>query len=153
MSYSRWSSSTWYTFWTAMSEETEYKLPTKRRKYNQFFEICDFPSFYVSYGDIKTKGMDNIIDEIKVLYSKSYEGKIMKSSVDENGKLHPVYEPHTYPPKNPSSDELSELKGYLERFIKDVDEDFKFIKFMKYAWYYPTRNKIRWKIRDIKKNF
>ena len=105
----------------------------------------------MSYGDLKDKGIDNIIEEIKVYYSKPYEGSIMKSIKDEDGKFSPVYEPHTYPAKNPSNDELCELKGYLERFIKDVDEDFKFFKFMRYEWYYPIRNKIRWKIRDLKK--
>lgn len=151
MSYSRWSNSTWYTFWTSMSEKTEYKFPTKKIKNEQYFEICDFPSFHVSYGDIKSKGIDNIIDEVKELYSKPYEGSIMKTVTDENGKFNPVYEPHTYNAKNPTNDELSELKGYLERFVNDVDKDFRFFRFMKYEWYYPIRNKIRWKIRDLKK--
>jgi hypothetical protein len=65
MSYSRWSNSVWYTFWTAYpGTKTEFKLPTKKLKDSQMFEICDFPSYYVTYGYIKKKGLDQILKYI-----------------------------------------------------------------------------------------
>ena len=40
MSYSRWSTSVWYTFW-AVTTGLKYKWPTNELKRSQIFEICD----------------------------------------------------------------------------------------------------------------
>ena len=60
MAYSRWSKySVWYTFWDAgYSESTSFKLPTKRLRDNQYFEICDFDEpIRISYKELKEIGI------------------------------------------------------------------------------------------------
>ena len=131
MSYSRWSTSTWYTFWSAFGESTEYKLPTKRLKNNQCMEICDFPSYFIYYGKFKEIGMDGLILDIKKTFSEPVSYKNLDAKA-----------------KNPTEEEIEELKGYILRFIDDVDDHFKWKNFFMYEWYYPSRNKIIFWYRD-----
>ena len=138
MAYSRFSTSTWYTFWFA--SEMEFKLPTKKLKNDQVFEICDFPSYHITYGELKSKDWRVILKDIKRFYKRPHQGKIL-SNHDENGKL--VYETTTYPAKNPTAKELNELVDYFKAFVKDVDDHFKFWTFVRYEWYYPIKNKIK----------
>lgn len=122
MSYSRWSNSRWYTFWSAMGAyRTEYKWPTKKLKDGQVFEICDIPSYFITYGELKSRPRLDILNEVQDYYT--------------NGK------------KKPTWDEMLELQNYFDRFIKDVDTDFKLHNFIKYEWYYPFRNKLIFKYR------
>jgi hypothetical protein len=127
MSYSRWSYSTWYTFWSSLEEETvcEFKFPTKKLKYVQTFEICDFPSYYITYGELMENGLFKTLDDVKKYYHQN----------------HSKFTDHPYV-KNPTEDELAELGTYLLRFIEDVDEHFKWGNFFRYEWYYPLRNKM-----------
>jgi hypothetical protein len=115
MSYSRWSNSVWYTYWSDSSEGTKYRLPTKKLKYNQVFAICDFPSYNITYGDLMTKDLYTIIQEVREYYKE----------------------------KNPTNKELDELVDYLMRFVDDVNDHFKWKNFFMYEWYYPLRNKLR----------
>lgn len=130
MSYSRWGNSRWYTYW---SEDTpiHFKLPTKRLKRKQVFVISDFPSYFISYGDLEDKGIGLIWDEIREFYWKE--------------------RPHTKLPaaKKPSETEMRELMGYVQQWRQDVDEHFKLQVFLKYEWYFPLRNKI---LRYVKQN-
>lgn len=127
MSYSRWSkNSVWYTFWSAIcSTNCRFKLPTKQNKNNQCFEICDFPSYYVSYGELEKDGLRKVVKDIQEFYR-------------ENNK------------KTELSD-YTNLRWYLVEFMCDVDEHFKWNNFFYYEWYLPSRNEIIWKYRDIKK--
>ena len=128
MSYSRWSNSRWYTFWSAMgSSQTEYKWPTQKLKDNQVFEICDVPSYFITYGRLRDTSRSKVLHEVEELFAKE--------------SIRPTW------------DELNELQLYFSRFIKDVDDHFKFWNFMKYEWYYPTRNKIYWKIKRLKQRY
>jgi hypothetical protein len=127
MSYSRWSHSTWYTFWSSVSESTEYKLSTKRLKNAQVFEICDFPSYYITYGELVNDGLYTILERVETYYRQS----------------HTIFTDQTSCIKNPTKEEMDELGGYLLEFIKDVDNHFKWYNYFKYEWYYPTRNKIK----------
>jgi hypothetical protein len=129
MSYSRWSASIWYTFW-AFSGDTSFKLPTKKLKNSQVFEICDFPSYCVTYGELMNNGLFDTLDDIKKFYSKDHLYDVNSNSV--------------YKAKNPTNEEMDELCMYLIRFIEDVDDHFKWFNFFKYEWYYPLRNKIKW---------
>jgi len=74
MSYSRWSYSTWYTFWSSLEEETvcEFKFPTKKLKYVQTFEICDFPSYYITYGELMENGLFKTLDDVKKYYHQNH---------------------------------------------------------------------------------
>lgn len=127
MAYSRWNKyECWYTFWTsAFSESTEFKLPTKKRKYNQYFEICDDPSYFVSYGDLKIKGLKKVVKEIQ----DHYRGN-----------------------KTTELNDYTRLRWYLIQFISDVDDHFKWSNFFFYEWYLPIRNKIYWFFRKLKKS-
>lgn len=124
MSYSRWSNSRWYTFWSSIgSETTECKFPTKKLKRSQTFEICDLPSYFITYGDIEDKSMDQILKEVKETF------------IDNNP---------------PTLEELKELEGYLLRFKEDVDEYFTLGTFIKYELWYSMRNTLLRKIKKLK---
>ena len=111
MAYSRFSTSTWYTFWFA--QEMEFKWPTKKLKNNQVFEICDFPSYHITYEELKSKDWRTIIKEIKRFYKRPHKGQIL-SDID-NGEA--IYESTSYPAKNPTAQELNELIEYFKEFI------------------------------------
>jgi len=131
MSYSRFLNSTWYTFWSSESPDG------LNEKQEQIFEICDFPSYSVTYKQIKDD-VDKVIHDVNEFYSKEHNGQIFDRI--ENGKF--VYEPYVWGPKNPSDEELQELKEYMLEFIKDVDYHFKPLVYLKHKYYYPIRNKI-----------
>lgn len=145
MAYSRWGGSIWYCFWLA--SEKKYGFPTKDLKDKQLFEICDFPSYMVSYGTIKAKGIDGVVKEIEDFFSKTHNGQMFKGFSDD-GEM--TYGETTFEAKNPTTEELNELKGYLELFVKDVDEHFKWKNFFYYEWYLELRQDIR-KLFDKKK--
>lgn len=142
MSYSRWSNSRWYTFWSAMgAEPTEYKWPTQKLKDNQVFEICDMPSYHITYGDLKRRSRSAVLHEIEEHFTQDFEWTDMEGTTHISKSVPPTWE------------ELMELQEYFSRFIKDVDDHFKLWNFMKYEWYYPFRNKIYWKIKKLKKRY
>lgn len=124
MAYSRWNKySVWYTFWTSsFSEPLQYRLPTKYRKDNQYFEICDVKSYYISYGELKNKGLKKVIKEVQEAY----------------GFEHYKFSDYT------------NLRWYLIQFMTDVDEHFELKNFFLYEWYYPIRNIFIHKFRKIK---
>lgn len=130
MSYSRWSNSIWYTFWVYSGKTYKFKLPKQKFKDEQILEICDFPSYLMSYGDIKSKGIDTIINDVKEYYSKEHPGRFFDGVID--GVI--TFKDGVYDPKNPSDEELNELKGYINEFVKDVDEHFTLWNFIKNEW-------------------
>jgi hypothetical protein len=136
MSYSRWSTSVWYTFWAATTD-LSYKWPTNELKRSQVFEICDMPSFRLTYGELQDKGMTSILEEINTFYNKDHSGNIFAGFVDGVS----TYEPMNYVAKEPNILEMLELTEYIRRWEADVDDHFKFINFIKYEWYYPLKNK------------
>jgi len=142
MAYSRWSNSIWYTFWVAL--DMKYKLPTQSLKDEQLFEICDFPSYYVSYGSIKLKGIDGVLKEVKTFYSQNHSGTIFDGFVD--GKI--TYKETIFEAKNHSDEEIEELRDYLKEFIEDVDKHFKWKNFFYSEWYLEF-----WRQKYIKKQF
>ena len=142
MSYSRWSTSVWYTFWAA-TIDLSYKWPTNELKRSQVFEICDMPSFRLTYGELQDKGMTSILEEINTFYNKDHSGNIFAGFVDGVS----TYEPMNYVAKEPNILEMLELTEYIRRWEADVDEHFKFINFIKYEWYYPLKNKCYDKIK------
>ncbi len=128
MAYSRWTNSIWYSFW--VYSEKKYKFPTEELKNNELFEICDFPSYYVNYGTIKHKGMEQILKEIKEFYSKEHKGQIFDGYSNNTFN----YKETTFNPKNPTDEEIEELRGYLNKFVNDVDEHYKWSKFFYDEW-------------------
>jgi hypothetical protein len=132
MAYSRWGSSIWYTFWCASNRKN--KLPTKKLKYGESFEICDFPSYIITYGDLKTKGLDSVLNDVKSFYSLKHTCNVFKGFVD--GVME--FNPGETEPKNITFDDLEELRGYLNEFITDVDKHYSFFNiynFIKYEWF------------------
>ena len=150
MSYSRWSNSRWYTYWSSNgSWETEYKWPTEQLKNSQVFEICDIPSYYITYGDLVSRSRSAVLHEIEEHFAKDFEW----SSLDiVDGKLEPG-KTTTAKGIRPTWEELNELQEYLSRFMKDVDEHFKWNNFFLYEWVYPFKSKIYWKIRKLKQRY
>lgn len=130
MAYSRWNkNSVWYCFWSAWGPDGTYKWPTKKLKDQQVFEICDFPSYHVTYGELK-RDFKSVVKEIEKLYSQS------------NGEYHS---------KKVTFEQMTEMRGYLLRFMSDVDEHFEWKTFFLYEWYYPIRNEIYWKWEELTK--
>jgi hypothetical protein len=147
MAYSRFSNGCiWYTFWSSNGVNNQFKWPTKELKDAQVFEICDFPSFRFTYGDLDKKGISPIIAKIKKFYNKPHKGSTLSSIID--GKWN--YEDTIYPAKKPSEEQLRELIEYISEWRKDIDEHFQFRTFIKYEWYYPLKNILRRKLHKIK---
>jgi hypothetical protein len=122
MSYSRWSKdSRWYTFWSSTgASDTQYKWPTKSLKRSQIFEICDMPSYCISYGDLVDRSRSSVLKEIE----NHFGGDV-------------------------TWDELNQLQDYFARFIRDVDKHFEPWEFFKYEWLKPTKYKIHRIIKKI----
>jgi hypothetical protein len=142
MAYSRWGNSVWYSFWVA--SDMKYKFPIQSLKDEQLFEICDFPSYYVSYGSLKLKGIDEVLKDIKAFYSQNHPGTIFDKFVD--GKI--TYKETIFEAKNHSDEEIEELRNYLKEFIEDVDKHFKWKNFFYCEWYLEF-----WRQKYIKKRF
>ena len=136
MAYSRWGNSIWYTFWCYSYRD--FKFPTQKLKNTEIFEICDFPSFLISYGDLKTKGIDVILKDVNDFYTKEHNGSIFDSFV--NGKI--TFKDTTFDAKNPTPEEIEELRGYLTKFIDDVDDYYKWKNFFYFEWYLTLHSKI-----------
>jgi hypothetical protein len=105
----------------------QFKLPTKKLKLNQIFRISNLPDYQVTYGDIVSEGVDKIIKEVEEIYLKCDN-----SESDTE--------------KNPTKEQLEELSTYLIKFVKDIDEYFKYKNFFRYEWYYPIKYKITFKL-------
>lgn len=131
------------------AEPTQYKWPTKRLKNNQVFEICDMPSYFITYKDLVARPRAEVLEEVKEHFSEPFTFH-PKEYVD--GEM-VTKDPVTREGREPTQEELEELSGYFDRFIKDVDEDFKLRHFIRYEWYYPFRNKIIWKLRKLKERY
>jgi hypothetical protein len=138
MAYSRWSNSIWYTYWSAISIDSTYKWPTKKLKNSQVFEICDFPSYRFTYGELQDIGAYKMLRKIQKFYSQEHDGEIFKEIKD--GNL--MYEKTTFKAKSPNESEILELLGYIREWENDIEEHFKLWTFIKYEWWYPIRNKI-----------
>ena len=121
MSYSRWSKySRWYTFWSASGADCTYKFPSEKLKRSQVFEICDMPSYYITYGELMDRSRSTILHKIE----KQYPGVTWE--------------------------ELTQLQDQLARFITDVDEHFQPWNFYRYEWLYPIKMKLIVKYRKLK---
>jgi hypothetical protein len=139
MPYSKWSNSVWHTFWASLGQSQNFKYPTQQLKNSQVFEIYDYPNFVITYNHIKNNKIDDVLNEIKECYSQPH----MTSEFHWNeitGEAEFVEQEH--PAKNPTDKEILELKGYIEDFINDVDNYFKWYTFFKYEWWYPIKRKI-----------
>jgi len=138
MSYSRWSNSRWYTFWRS-EEETSFAFPTEKRKRAQVFEICDFPSYQITYGELIDKGAYKVLREIRAFYTKPHTGEIASSYKDG---YETEYSDTIFEPKNPTGPELVELSGYLAQWQKDVDEAFTLQTYLKDLWEFKIKRGI-----------
>jgi hypothetical protein len=91
---------------------------------NQCFEICDPEKpVYISYKDLKEKGINGVMKEVKETYKDRHYIKFS---------------------------DYTDLRWQLVRFMIDVEEDFKWHKFFVNEWYYPIRNKIYRFFRSIR---
>ncbi len=132
MLYSNWDTSVWYCYWSDIVVDKLYKLPTGGLKNSQVFEIYDIRSYSVTYGKIKKYGIDKIINEINEFYSKEYDGSGL---IWNPNTCKSEYQESIYPAKNPTSNDIDELKKYLIQFMNDVDKSFKLYSFFKLYWF------------------
>jgi hypothetical protein len=115
MAYSRWINSIWYTFWSAESDEVY--------KDNQIFEICDLDGITFTYAELR-ESLDDCIERVKLHYSLEKEHTVkINYYVDRFGELCYFEKTIRRKPTRISNSELSELREYMERFMKDVDND------------------------------
>jgi len=116
MSYSRWSSSIWYTFWSAHSPNDIFKK-------DQIFEICDFDGLEFSYDEIK-KDVDLCLEKVRLHYSLEHEIIIKQNyHVDSFGDLVFFEKKIKKKPIKLKESQLEELREYMLNFIDDVDKD------------------------------
>jgi len=115
MSYSRWSTSFWYTYRT--DEGTDAKE-------DQHFQICDVTrSQSFSYPELK-KDIDECLDRVKVEWMQEKEHKLLSNTVrDKKGRLKFEYNDITVKPVILEQHLLDELKGYMLQFIEDCEHD------------------------------
>ena len=95
MSYSRWSNSSWYTFWCSSNA-------TKREE--EIFSICSIREF--SYRDFVEEGIDFCIEELK-------------KSIEESNKKNKMFSGGIYTDKD-----YEELKEYMQMFVDDVKNHY-----------------------------
>jgi hypothetical protein len=115
MFYSRWIDSIWYTFWSAESEGVY--------RDNQIFEICDLDGVKFTYAEIKDS-IGDCIERVKLNYSLEKEHTVKTNYyVDRFGELCYFEKTIRRKPTRISNSELSELREYMERFMKDVEND------------------------------
>jgi hypothetical protein len=99
MSYSRWLTSSWYTYWACPHKDHEHERDAQR------FDICGIKSY--TYKELKDD-LDGCIEDLKAYmaeYGPNEEQRYM------------------FVPKTATDEEFEELKGYMKEFIKDVEED------------------------------
>jgi len=126
MAYSRWRNSYWYTYWSSPSKaKTKFKLPTRKLKRIQTFEICNIVPFFITYGELQDEGLGNILSRVKRHFKQ------------------------TNPNQPPTEEHMRELMDYINQWEKDVDGHFKLRTFVWFEWYLPIRNKLNrlWKKR------
>jgi len=115
VSYSRWSNSFWYTFWSGTDDAS----------LDAQFEICD-----VARGQIFTyrelsRDIDGCIRLVQESFRGRANGKLLSGTTrNTEGKLQLEYEDIDYEPVDLSDDLLSELKGYMLEFMRDVEERY-----------------------------
>ena len=109
MIYSRWGrGSVWYCFWNKSKASMKFKLPTKALKKNQVFQIYDVPSYSVTYGEIKERGISKVLDDISSFYNKHK--------------------------KRPKEKDMMQLMTYIRYFENNVDKEFTIGTFLYNNW-------------------
>lgn len=139
MSYSRWNTSTWYTYWSGDSPSCEFKLPTRKLRYSQIFEICGIPDYQITYGDLMTKDLRTILDQVKSYFLQPCKREMLVDIRDGEW----IYEEREIPGTRYTEQEMVELMGYLNKFVKDVHDSFELKTFFRTNWWIPLRSKIR----------
>ena len=115
MIYSRWGKgSVWYCFWNKTKASMHFKLPTNKLKNKQVFQIYDVPSYSVTYGDIKDKGISKVLDEISSFYNKHK--------------------------KRPKEKDMMMLMTYIRHFENNVNKEFILPTFLYNNWIQPIKN-------------
>lgn len=115
MSYSRWFSSYWYTFWSSESGDVY--------KDDQIFEICDFDGLRFTYAEIK-EDIDSCIDRVRLHYSLEHEIIINSNYyVGKDGELSLSEKKIKKKPIKLKESQLEELKEYMLEFLEDVEND------------------------------
>lgn len=115
MHYSRWIDSIWYTFWSAESGMVY--------KDEQIFEICDLDGITFTYAELK-ESIEDCLDKVRLQYSLEKEHTVKTNYyVDGFGELCYFEKTIRRKPTKISNSELFELKEYMVRFMKDVEND------------------------------
>jgi len=117
MAYSRWSNSFWYTFWS---------FSESNKKEEQVFEICDFGhSMNFKYSEL-IEDIDRCVDKVSEHFAKDVQGRLLKDiTKDEDGKSNLEYTEHTFLGFELDNRHLDELKGYMTKFVEDVNGEYK----------------------------
>ena len=111
MSYSRWGSSFWYTYWSASGGTN---------KEEKIFEICDVSrNMRFSYREIK-KDMQSCLDKVRSEFAKEKEVEYLVDVFD------PSKGSETVRFKSLVLEEslLEELGEYMKKFVTDVEKTY-----------------------------
>ena len=91
---------------------------------DEVFIICDM-THDMEFAYLEIKGnISGCLEKVKERYATPHEGEEWTDVTrDEKGKLHIEYGDAIYPGVDVTT-HLEELKGYMEKFIKEVEEDY-----------------------------
>jgi hypothetical protein len=85
------------------------------------------------------KDLVTILDQVKAYYLEPFTKDMLVDIVDGEW----IYEEKELPGVDYTEQEMIELTGYLNKFIKDVHNSFELKTFYYENWYLPIRNKVR----------
>ncbi|MAG27702.1 hypothetical protein CMI47_19395 [Candidatus Pacearchaeota archaeon] len=115
MSYSRWSNSFWYTFWSGTDDAP---LDAK-------FEICDVARGQIFTYKELSEDIDSCLRLVQESFRKKAHGKLLAGMTRASeGNLRMEYEDVEWDPVELSDEQLSELRGYMTEFMRDVEERY-----------------------------
>ena len=116
MSYSRWTSSIWYTFWSSSSPNDIFKK-------DQIFEICDYDGLEFTYQELK-EDLEGCLEQVKLHYSLETEVLLNEQLfVNRQGELTLFEKKINKKPIKLKDNQVEELREYMLEFIKDVEND------------------------------
>jgi hypothetical protein len=96
MSYSRWGSSVWYTYWCAHGGAS-----ADDKRDEQLFDICTVKMF--TYKELKDD-IDGCIDKVREIVDTANATNEGSTQI--------------------TADEYKELQGYMESFMADIEKEF-----------------------------
>lgn len=116
MSYSRWGSSKWYTFWSASSGNSK-----EDQRFQIMIDLGRSISF--TYKELKEDRGYCVITVIDICKNPK-EYKYLKNIIEGGEELEFEYEESGCEPDPATEEEIAELEVYMDQFIRDIEWEY-----------------------------